>query len=149
MYMKKSQEINELNDELYSSLNKLNEDVEIISLQLTEYKKKIKKEMSKIIAEEKLQLLFKISEDYNIDINILKSKYLKSKELNILNKNNIKLNTDIEEELLDKIEYDGNIYYYENKEKGKVYDINNGEVGIFKNNKILFSEKVVLSDENI
>jgi hypothetical protein len=147
--MKKSHEINELNDELYSSLNKLNDNVETISLQLSEYKKKIKKEMSKIVAEEKLQLLFKISEDYDIDINILKNKYLKSKELNILNKNNIKLNIDIEEELLDKIEYNNNIYYYENKEKGKVYDINNIEVGIFKNDKILFNELLVSTDLTI
>lgn len=139
--MKKSHEITELNNELFCSLNKLNEDVEILSTQLPEYIKKIKKELNKIIADEKLQLLFKISEDYNIDINTLKSKYLKSKELNILNKNNIKLNTDIEEELLDKIEYNDSIYYYENKEKGKVYNINNVEVGIFKNNKILFNEE--------
>lgn len=136
--MKKSQEINELNDEINSSIEKIGEELGNFTVQFSEYYKKIKKEMSKVLAEEKVSLLSKIAEGENMDINILKSKYLKSKELSILNKNTIKSDTKINEELLDRIEQGDNVYYYENKEKGKVYDTDYTEVGVYKNNSISF-----------
>ena len=136
--MKKSQEINELNDEINSSIEKIGEELGNFTIQFSEYYKKIKKEMSKVLAEEKVLLLSKIAEGENMDINILKSKYLKSKELSILNKNTIKSDTKINEELLDRIEQGDNVYYYENKEKGKVYDSSYTEVGVYKNNSISF-----------
>jgi glutaredoxin len=43
------------------------------------------------------------------------------------------------EELLDKIIIEDKIYYYENKEKGKIFDVTNKEVGIFKNGSMLLN----------
>jgi hypothetical protein len=66
-----------------------------------------------------------------------KEKYLKNKELNSSKKycnTEIKI---IEENLLDKIEINGIEYYYENKNKGNIYDINSNNVGIFEEGKFL------------
>ena len=137
--MKKSKEINEINIELVDSINKIEENLEGLTKQVSEYYKKIKKEYSKNLLDEKYILLNKIAEGEHIDINILKSKYLKSKDLISLNENQIKNSEESSEELLDRIEYNDKIYYYENKDKGKVYDSNYIEVGIFKNKSIILS----------
>lgn len=137
--MKKSKEIIEINNELSSSIYNINDNVETLIKQLKEYYKKIKKEFLKNLLEEKCALLNKIAEGENIDINILKSKYLKSKDLIHLNENLDKTVKDYSEELLTRIEYNGIIYYYENKEKGKVFDVNYNEVGLFKNRSIILS----------
>jgi hypothetical protein len=136
--MKKSKEINTINMELFASITKVEENLEGISNQISEYYKKIKKEFNKVLIEEKYQLLQKIAEGEDIDINILKSKYLKAKELLNLNENTVSLEND-SEELLDRIENNGTVYYFENKEKGKVYDSNYNEVGIFKNKSIVLN----------
>ena len=47
-------------------------------------------------------------------------------------------NVPVDEDLLDKIEINGKEYYYENKEKGMVYDMNSKPVGILKGGKIIF-----------
>ena len=90
------------------------------------------------LLEEKCNLLNEIAKGENIDINILKSKYLKSKDLMNLNEN-IDKTKDYSEELLDRIEHNGIVYYYENKEKGKVFDVNYNEVGLFKNRSIILN----------
>ena len=69
----------------------------------------------------------------------IKGKYLKAKEL-------LQTNFDIpvqetvivEEDLLDKLVLDGKEYYYEQKEKGVVYDIESKPVGIYADGKIIF-----------
>jgi YHS domain-containing protein len=137
--MKKSKEITDKNLEIFTSINKMEENLETFTIQVSEYYKKIKKEFSKILLEEKCALLIKISEGENIDIDVLKSKYLKSKDIISLNENNDKYNEINSEELLDRIEYNGKVYYYENKEKGKVFDSNYNEVGLFKNKSIILS----------
>ena len=75
--MKKSKEINEINIELFTSLENVEENLNIVRDQIAEYYKKIKKEYAKILIEEKYELLNKIAEGEKIDINMLKSKYLK------------------------------------------------------------------------
>jgi hypothetical protein len=131
--MKKSKEIIALDNELLKQMETLNDVIQL-------YQKKIKKEASTILIEEKIKLLQKIADNENLDLNYLKSKYLKSKEL--LSFNNLSVvnnnNTD-SEELLDKVEINGVIYYYENKEKGKVYNSDYNEVGIFKSNSIILN----------
>jgi len=79
--------------------------------------------------------LTKVAEGEKININDLKKKYLKAKEITLTEEVN---ETIIEEneELLDKIIIEENVYYYENREKGKVFDTTNKEVGIFKNGSI-------------
>jgi hypothetical protein len=137
--MKKSKEISEINNELFTSLENVEENLNIIRDQISEYYKKIKKEYSKILIEEKYELLNKIAEGEKIDINILKSKYLKPKELLNLNESLNKIENIDSEELLDRLEVNGIIYYYENKEKGKVYDTEYKEVGIYKNKSIILN----------
>jgi hypothetical protein len=137
--MKKSKEISEINNGLFTSLEIVEENLNIVRDQISEYYKKIKKEYSKILIEEKHELLNKIAEGEKIDINILKSKYLKPKELLNLNESLNKIENIDSEELLDRLEVNGIIYYYENKEKGKVYDTEYKEVGIYKNKSIILN----------
>ena len=137
--MKKSKEISEINNELFTSLENVEENLNIVRDQISECYKKIKKEYSKILIEEKYELLNKIAEGEKIDINILKSKYLKPKELLNLNESLNKIENIDSEELLDRLEVNGIIYYYENKEKGKVYDTEYKEVGIYKNKSIILN----------
>ena len=137
--MKKSKEISEINNELFTSLENVEENLNIVRDQISEYYKKIKKEYSKILIEEKYELLNKIAEGEKIDINILKSKYLKPKELLNLNESLNKIENIDSEELLDRLEVNEIIYYYENKEKGKVYDTEYKEVGIYKNKSIILN----------
>jgi len=94
--------------------------------------KLIKKRNNEKINEEKYKLLLEIANGENLDIKYLESKYLKQeKEINEVNP--------INEELLDKVIIDGETYYYENKVQGKVYDINNKEIGYYKNFKIILN----------
>lgn len=126
--MKKSKEIVLLQ-------NEINTGIENFDMLINQSFKKIKKEYAQILIDEKHKLLQKIADGENIDVNSLKTKYLKSKELD----SNIKTNLLVEnEELLDKITISDKTYYYENKEKGNVFDINNNIVGYYKNSSIIF-----------
>jgi len=138
--MKKSKEINDINIELFSSLDNIDETINTVRDQVSEYYKKIKKEFTKIVIEEKYQLISKIAQGENLDINTLKTKYLKAKDLVELNETIHKKYENNNEELLDRIEYNGVIYYFENKEKGLVFDVDNKEVGIYKNKLIILHE---------
>ncbi len=137
--MKKSKEINELNVVLFNSLDSVEENLNVLREQIGDYYKKIKKEYSKILIEEKYELLQKIAEGEKLDINMLKTKYLKPKELMNLTESLNKTETNDSEELLDRIEHNGNIYYFENKEKGLVFDSDYKEVGVFKNKTIILN----------
>ena len=128
--MKKSKELNKFHDELLLQFDNIN-------ISITEYKKKIKKEYQQLLIEEKNKLLLKIAEGEKLNINDLKNKYLKVKEITPIE---TQVSTTKEnEDLLDKIVLEGDTFYYENKEKGKVFDINNIEVGIYKNGSILMN----------
>lgn len=126
--MKKSKEITNIHNEIEAS-------IENTADLIKAYHKKVKKEYSVILSEEKNKLLEKISENENLDLNMLKNKYLKPKELANISSTPINI-LDQSEELLDKTIVNGIIYYYENKEKGKVYNESYNEVGTFKNNII-------------
>lgn len=130
--MKKNKELNNFHNDLLSNF----ENIDVLILN---YKKKIKKEYQNILIEEKNKLLLKISEGENINLNDLKNKYLKPKEIILLDEKDILL-IENNEELLDKILLNNEIYYYENKEKGKVYDIYNNEVGVYKNGSIVLNK---------
>ena len=129
--MKKSKELNNLHNELVLQF-------ENIELTINNYKKKIKKEYQELLIKEKNKLLSNIAEGEQLNINDLKKKYLKSKE--ITSSDEVILPIIYEnEELLDKIVIDDEIYYFENKDKGKVFDVSNIEVGIFKNGSIILN----------
>ncbi len=124
------------NKELLKKLqNDLTLHLETMNLSISECIKEMKKEHNLILINEKNKLLEKIAEGEKLDLNTLKSKYLKSKEY-ILTEEKSAPSIDESEELLDTITIDGVTYYYENKEKGVVYDMNNSEVGIFKDGNI-------------
>ena len=90
LVMKKSKEITDINLEIFSSISKMEENIETFTTHVSEYYKKIKKEFSKILLEEKCALLNKIAEGEDLDIDVLKSKYLKSKDIITLNESNDK-----------------------------------------------------------
>jgi hypothetical protein len=130
--MKKSKEIVLFKNELMLNL----ENIDTI---IDAYIKKIKKEYADIVLSEKLKLLIKIAEDEKLDLDAMKFKYLKNKELNSCNEVIKNTNTDELEDLLDKIELDNKVYYYDAKEKGKVYDENYKEVGYYKNSNVILN----------
>ena len=128
--MKKSKEITLLQNEMISS-------IENFDILINQYLKKIKKEYSQILIDEKHKLINNIAEGENLDVNFLKTKYLKSKELNSVSgvKNNI---SDENEDLLDKTIINNETFYFENKEKGKVFNSSYNHVGYYKNSNIVF-----------
>jgi hypothetical protein len=112
------------------------------------YCNKINKEYAKNIN----LLLKRIAEGENLNLEDLKTKYLKTKqtipelsneteELTIVSKDTEEYEDTEENEeiILDKIIIDNTNYYYENKENGKVYDTLSKVVGQFKNKQIIFT----------
>ena len=99
----------------------------------------IKKEYQNNITEEKIKLLIAVCNGEGLDFNKIKVKYLKAKELLQTNFDTpVEENSIIEEDLLDKIIFEGKEYYYEQKEKGIVYDIDSKPVGIYAEGQIIF-----------
>jgi hypothetical protein len=131
--MKKIKGLKELHYDFVEIINQLDD-------KLQYNLKKIKKEYQKNVTEEKVKLLIAICNGENLDFDQIKGKYLKAKELSQSNYDpHIPEEVPIEEDLLDKVEIDGKEYYYENKEKGIVYDMDTKIVGIFKGGKIIFT----------
>jgi hypothetical protein len=129
--MKKSKILHEFENNLYSSLGGIEKMIE-------DQIKGIREEYAQIIIEQKNNLLIKIADDMKLDVNELKKKYLKKKEIINISKSIalVQTNTNI----LDKIVIDDIIYYYECKENGKVYNQSSKQVGHYKENKICLSE---------
>lgn len=103
--------------------------------------KEIKQEYQQNIVDDKVKLLIAICNGEGLDINEMKNKYLKLKELenfepDILNKNN----TLIDDNLLDKIRINDKDYYYEPINNGVVYNTDNQPVGIYKNGSIVINK---------
>ena len=103
--------------------------------------KEIKIEIAKLVAEEKIKLLSNICEKYNLNFDELKIQFLKPKELNlILIETTEIMSEDINESILNNCVINDNKYYYEQKEKGNVYDTNSQIVGMVKNNQVILFE---------
>ena len=131
--MKKLKGLKDLHDDFVDLINTLDE-------KLQDDLSKIKKEYQKNVIDEKVKLLIAICAGENLDFDQIKGKYLKTKELFQSNYDPyIPVETLIEEDLLDKIVLNEKEYYYENKEKGIVYDVDSKIVGILKNSKIIFN----------
>jgi hypothetical protein len=107
--------------------------------------------LNKEYARNMNRLLENIAEGEKLDINMLKDKYLKTLDISTLNDkiSSIEIeeieeptdyNNSFEEIIFDKIILDGNNYYYENKENGKIYDSKSKIVGYYKNNKFVLCE---------
>jgi len=130
--MRKLKELKEIHNIFVESITDLDNKIQ---LQM----RKIKLEYQKNISEEKVKLLIEVCNGENLNFNIIKKKYLKSKECEEISEVNLSKENNIEEELLDKIIFNQKQYYYEAKEKGLVYDLNSKLVGIFKNGKIFLN----------
>jgi len=130
--MKKLKGLKDLHNEFVDVINQLDE-------KLQDNLKKIKKEYQRNTTEEKVKLLIAICNGEGLDFDQIKGKYLKAKELSQTNYDpHVPEEAPVEEDLLDKVEINGKEYYYENKEKGIVYDMSSKPVGIVKGGKILF-----------
>jgi hypothetical protein len=97
--------------------------------------KDIKTEYQQNVSEEKIKLLMTICNGENLDFDVMKTKYLKPKEIGIIPVE--KDLTSSDENILDKIEINGKQYYYEAKEKSIVYDMNSKPVGNYKNGAVI------------
>jgi hypothetical protein len=128
--MKKLKELKSLHGIFVDSINELD-------TKLQNQLKKIKLEYQQNMIEEKRKLLLAICNGEGLDYEKTKMKYLKGKELTSIQEPPEKELPD--EPLLDKIEINGNEYYYESKEKGLVYNNELKQVGLFKSGKIVFT----------
>lgn len=130
--MKKLKGLKDLHGEFVDVINQLDEKIQ-------DNLKKIKKEYQRNVTEEKVRLLIAICNGEGLDFDQIKGKYLKAKELSQTNYDpHVPEEVPIDEDLLDKVEINGSEFYFENKEKGMVYDMNSKPVGIFKGGKITF-----------
>ena len=130
--MKKLKGLKNLHSDFVDIINQLDEKVQ-------DNLSKIKKEYQHNITEEKVRLLIAICNGEGLDFDKIKGKYLKAKELSQTNFDTpIQETTVIEEDLLDKVVVNGKEYYYEQKEKGIVYDMDSKPVGIYNAGKIIF-----------
>ena len=130
--MKKLKELKSLHDTFVDSLNDLD-------LKILNQMKKIKKEYQQIVIDEKIKLLITVCEGENLDFNKIKSKYLKSKELLLLVDTPIIKEDVIDDDVLNTIQINDKIYYYQPKEKGIVYDSTSKQVGEFKNGNVILN----------
>ena len=130
--MKKLNELKSLHDTFVDSLNDLD-------LKILNQMKKIKKEYQQIVIDEKIKLLITVCEGENLDFNKIKSKYLKSKELLLLVDTPIIKEDVIDDDVLNTIQINDKIYYYQPKEKGIVYDSTSKQVGEFKNGNVILN----------
>jgi hypothetical protein len=96
--------------------------------------KKIKKDISLILADEKIKLLEAICDGEKLNFSDLKNKYLTEKEIKSI-KSQKENHDDISDDLYDIIEINGSKYFYENKENGKIYNNNSEIIGEFKEGK--------------
>ncbi len=110
-------------------------------IKMIEYKcNKINKEHAKNM----IKLVNAIAEGENLNLDMLKEKYLNiKKKEEILEEEDddktLTLNYSDTDKILDKTIIEGISYYYENKENGNVYNSSLKLVGTFTNNKVLIS----------
>ena len=102
-----------------------------LELRIYDQIKKLNQEHNNNILEAQLSLLAEICEDKKLNFNECKQKYINKK--NIVDSKPNKVN----EEILTKIIINNNVYYYDNKENGNVYNVSSKIVGILNNNKII------------
>ena len=96
--------------------------------------KKIKKEYAKLIMETRISLIKEICEGEELDFSVIKNKYLTEKERkNISETSVISTKEIVNEILLDTIIINNKTYFYENKEKGIIFDNKSKPVGVIKN----------------
>ena len=131
--MKKLTVLKQINDTFTDTFNEL-------LLELKSNIKDAKHEYQQNVIEEKNKLLIDMCIGEGLDIEKMKVKYLKPKELSYIEPNEPNKNVVlIDDNLLDKITINDKDYYYEPENNGKVFDTNNNHVGIYKNGNVIFN----------
>ena len=115
--MSKLYELREFETKLYSN-------IDIIDSLVDEYVSKIKNEYKQNINN----IIKNICEGEGLNYDEIKEKYLSKASKD-----------EVSSEILDKIDINNNIYYYEKKEHGKVYDIKLNIVGVYSNDNIIIN----------
>jgi hypothetical protein len=128
--MKKNQEIKKLYDIFIDSTHELDS-------KLQTQIKKIKQEQNNLILLSQIKLLKLVCEGEGLNYDEIKHKYIKQKEIE---KQSIPSQSSSSENIFVKIILNDNIYYYEQKENGNVYDSESNKVGIFINNEIQLTQ---------
>jgi hypothetical protein len=124
--MKTSENLKEMYPKINSLLGEIDNEVK-------DSIKKIKKEYSNSLIDEKIKFLKMICDGEGLNFSELKNKYLNEKEKKLI-KEKVDIIDVSNESLLDTIEINGKTYFYENKEKGVIYDRKtNKPVGMIKN----------------
>lgn len=128
--MKKSsvfKKIKEGNESIISTLEDLPKQI-----------KKIHSHYEKELLKYTNDLISRIALGENLDEIELKDKYVKKKKKKA--KENIKEeNEEMDQEIvLDQVTLEGEVYYYENKENGLIYNSNSETVGKYKNGQFIF-----------
>ena len=136
---------------------KLQNEVKVFQEFINNYCNKINKEYAKNMNK----LIKNIAKGENLDVEMLKEKYLNTLnqevevkiEINKEHETEIILDTELDNEyvsqsnetksceeiIFDKVVIDGTNYYYENKDNGRIYDSSSKIVGIYKNNLFLIN----------
>jgi len=131
--MKKLIGLKNINETFTESINELYS-------KLQDNLKEIKQEYQQNIIDDKVKLLIAICNGEGLDINEMKNKYLKSKELENFEPEHLNKNNNlIDDNLLDKIRINDQDYYYEPVSNGIVYNTDNQPVGIYKNGSIVIN----------
>ncbi len=131
--MKKLKELKDVHNVFVDAINDLDN-------KLQNQLKKVKQEYQRNVIDEKLRLLISVCNGEGLDFDKIKTKYLKPIELSKVSLNDVVENKElVEENLLDKIELNGQQYYYEVKEKGIIYDLDCNQVGVYKNGKFILN----------
>jgi hypothetical protein len=113
--------------------------ITLLDEELQKQTKKIKQEHLEVVTNEKIKLLYEICLGENLDFNVIKNKYLKSKEISQISSEEIPKEKQVAEEvLLNKIVFNGTEYYYETSGNNIVYNMESKPVGTYKNSKITF-----------
>ena len=129
--MKTSEYLKEMYPKINSLLGEIDNEVK-------ESIKKIKKDYSVTLIDEKINFLKIICDGEGLSFNELKNKYLNEKEKKFI-KEQINIIDVSNENLLDTIEINDKTYFYENKEKGIIYDRKtNKPVGVITNGEPVF-----------
>ena len=124
--MKTSEYLKEIYPKINSLLGEIDNEVK-------DSIKKIKKDYGNSLIDEKIKFLKIMCDGEGLNFNDLKNKYLNEKEKKFI-KEQVDTFQVSNESLLDTIEINGKTYFYENKEKGVIYDRKtNKPVGVIKN----------------
>ena len=119
------------------NLKALKKDVKTFSKNLSSYIDNIKKEYDSNYNKSIDNLLKKIADGENLEYNYLKEKYILKNEDSL---EGIMLEEEEDSlELFDKVVINDISYFYENKEGGKIFNMEAEEVGIYKESNFVLN----------